>query len=613
MKEKVNKRNSRITRKEYLKRFTMNPLDTSPKKYRFISLDTETHGRNNDFYLCGVLDYDDEYHVFYDKTEVINYLKRIKHNDVLVVATNLGFDYSVLAKDTKLVNKCDFITSNGRFIRVQLSGTYTKVNFIDTLNYGCLSVENMGKVIGNTKLSKPRFLGKKPKNEKEREELVKYNRQDCVVTKKYMELIQEGVNSLGGELKLTISSTSLDLFKRKYLKEDVLREDKNTGLALRDLIFRSYYGGRTEVFSRGWIGVTSDSPDGYFYGDVNSLYPSVMINDLPNPNSVKFFPDGDKSLLRFEGVSYFKLLIPRVKYPLLPYKLNGKLVFPVGEFTGYYTHVEMRRAVELYGEDIIQGMSQSIIYTEKKPYFKDYVLSMYESRKKHKAEGNPLELVEKLMMNSLYGKFAERNNNKTVFFDGESDEEVCRVLSDKNYGNRKYYVNDEGNSYYVEKEVYDGNHSFPIWSSYITSMARIRLHELILRYEPVYVDTDSVISKKRIINSKALGELKLEKTIREGVIIKPKMYFVDGDFKVKGVPTPKSNRLKNRLKHNILGGRMVRYEKFVKPKEAIRRKLVVNSKLLVSKSIDLEDNKRVWKSKFNPLVLEESEALEVFE
>ena len=57
----------------------------------------------------------------------------------------------------------------------------------------------------------------------------------------------------------------------------------------------------------------------------------------------------------------------------------------------------------------------------------------------------------------------------------------------------------------------------------------MKLHDAICKYDPVYVDTDSLIIKKKIVSSDALGDLKLESYVREGIIVKPKFYMLRGD------------------------------------------------------------------------------------
>lgn len=150
----------------------------------------------------------------------------------------------------------------------------------------------------------------------------------------------------------------------------------------------------------------------------------------------------------------------------------------------------------------------------------------------------------------------------------------------------------------------------PIWSCYVTAYARILIHKYIEKLQPVYVDTDSCITKIKIDDSKKLGEMKLEEYINTGMIIKPKMYFNNEKVKIKGVRIPKEERKLLRLKNNIINNKPVKYEKFIRMKEGVKRNIKINRIVVIEKHINLEDDKRNWNGKnFNPNELQESEPL----
>lgn len=591
------------------------PLSENIKKYRFIGFDVETYSKKNLFYLGGIIDYNGEYKDFYDVGELKKYFNRIKHNDVIVVTTNLAFDYMVTFNDKEYVNKTNFIINKGRFICCTLDGSYNKTRFVDTLNYGGLSVEKMGLILGKEKLKKPVCLGKKPRDREELEELKIYNKRDIEITLEFIEMFQRVVNDIGGELKLTISSTAMDIFSRRFLQEDIVREDLRLGFRVKDKIFKAYYGGRTEVFKRGLI-------KDYFYFDINSLYPWVMLREFPDPNTVFYKYDSSVEDLEFEGVSFFELDIPYSEYPVLPFRnKDKKLLFPYGKIDGYYSHVEMRYAVEVYGLGIIRSMKDSVLYKGTKKFFEEYITFMYSERLKAKEDDSPMETVYKLLMNSLYGRFALKSVSKTNFFIADSDETVLSKIKEAGKS-ATLKINRNEMSYYSFEEDYEGRSSFPIWSVYISSYSRIEIHKLISKYKAVYCDTDSLFTKQDIPCSKELGGLKLEEYIDEGLIIKPKIYFTKKYTKVKGVRTPKKEDGEslddyygrvNEFKKKILSGEKVVFEKFVRVKEGIIQDKDINSVVEVEKLISLEDDKRVWKEKFNALELQDSNPIKIEE
>jgi hypothetical protein len=118
----------------------------------------------------------------------------------------------------------------------------------------------------------------------------------------------------------------MSLFKNRYIgNKAYYRHDP------QDLLdeFQSYYGGRTEVFCRGKI-------EDYNYYDFNSLYPSVMMNKFPDPNT---FRRNTRNIIdyikNYDGCSKVDIFAPKnIKYHLLPYRTNNKVVFPHGDMTG---------------------------------------------------------------------------------------------------------------------------------------------------------------------------------------------------------------------------------------------------------------------------------------
>ena len=151
-------------------------------------------------------------------------------------------------------------------------------------------------------------------------------------------------NEFGTNIGLTIASTAQKVWLTHFLKQD-LKVNKY------DKYFRnSYYGGRTEVLQKRGQYVYPA-----YYHDFNSLYPSVMLEGkYPNPETLKFLNiinTDIKFIEEYEGVSDIEIEIPDMKYPPLPYKLQGKLIFPIGTLRGWYNHNEIRLALK-YGAKI---------------------------------------------------------------------------------------------------------------------------------------------------------------------------------------------------------------------------------------------------------------------
>lgn len=555
----------------------LSPLKRGIKKYDFIGFDCETYGNKNKFLFAGV--YDEKYNFFKNENQAISFLEKLRLN-THIVATNLSFDFNSLFHKSENFLNYEIIMKNGNYILCKKDN----ISFIDTLSISPFSVKKLGNLL---KLDKFYYknLGKIPKNKYEWNNIKRYNSRDCLISKQFMEYWQESLNILGGEFKLTIASCAMDLFRRKFLKFPIWHEKED----INEFIFKSYYGGRVEAFKRGKI-------KNYNYYDFNSLYPSVMCNKFPLPSSMeKINPDSILYCInKYEGISEVTIKSPdKMKYPLLPFRTKTKLIFPLGIFKGTYTNIELRKALSL-GYEILK-CHKGVIYRNTFYPFKSYVKTLYSLRIKYKTEKNDImQYACKMLLNSLYGKFGSRHFDKINFYL-------------KNGFKRNYFELSENLGYEITKIKADRNYIIPIFATYVTAYGRIKLYDMLVSLNGIYCDTDSIITKDIIPDSKKLGEMKLEKKIKTGYIIKPKMYLTDTEVKVKGL---RSASIEDFM--SIIEGKKVAKQKFIKIKEALIHNFTVNEIKMITKEMGIEDNKRNWKYKFNSNMLQKSTPLYIF-
>lgn len=591
----------------------LKPLRGSIKKKQFIGFDIETTNDGTEFVSMALWDTrTDSYIFFTDQEEAANEMLRYKYRNCTFIATNLTFDFCGVYWDHPVWNKFKTIMQQGDFLavhytlrereRVSKKGTkYTErevIEFADTINYVAYGVEKLGSIIGFDKITPPDWLGKKrPQNRTEWETLKKYNVRDAEISAKFMVFVQETIIDLGGEMQLTSASTSLNLFRRKYLKRYWVKESSVTKRDVEPLIRDAYYGGRTEAFARGYI------KDANYY-DINSLYPSVMRNEFPLPQSAEYIREPAAYLIKvYHGVSTVKIRAPKnIHIPLLPKRHNDKLMFPRGTFTGSYNHVELRAAMKL-GYKILE-VTKQLIYTEVFSPFKEYVEDLYEKRLEYQQQGSPMQLVVKLMLNSLYGKFAQSTveDVRITRLEGLSNKEIVKSLG-KNYD----ALYDYDTHILTKKEKQSkGVFIFPIMSSYCTSYARLKLYEYLQKYNPLYCDTDSIITFDEIPTSAELGAMKLEMRIDEGVLVRAKFYRANEYIKIKGV-----NRATREDFEKLLQGYKVEQLRVSKPRGSLRLGIPINKFYYVQKEVDVEDDKRHWTISFNPKELQYSIPIEV--
>lgn len=565
---------------------------------KIIGFDIETYNDNKNFY-CATLFGENINKTFIKKEHLINFFKTNYFQNTYVVATNLGFDFFGTFFGKKDMDNFKFIfrgsdllsavvyVKNGKFYRKKPGNTRGQLCFIDTLNFAKLSVEKMGNILNLPKLKKPKALGKWPASEAEKTELISYNIRDAEISYNFMKFLYKSFFKIGASHKITIASTSMSLYRNKYLNNVYFLHP----VKILSDIFKGYYGGRVEAFKRGEI-------RNYNYYDFNSLYPSVMLNEFPNPNTLREANKFNIALIRnYEGMSNVIVSCPDMAYPLLPYRSDNKLLFPVGMFRGWYTHIELRKALKM-GYSIIKHFKT--YYYEKCCYpFRDFVFDMYDKRLLYKEKNSSMEYIIKILMNSLYGKFGQKFTDRDEWKPfPETLEELDKYENFERVGNmiriKHSYTNPKG-------------FCIPIWASYVTAYGRLKLYDELEYKNVIYCDTDSIITKDDIGTNTEIGKLKKEMSIKMGVIVKPKFYgFVDNKnneyVKIKGLGI--------KLTYDeflaFLENPSKTYVKFAKFKESLRRHLQPNQSFDITKNLSLEDDKRIWPYNFSIRTLQNS-------
>jgi hypothetical protein len=321
-------------------------------------------------------------------------------------------------------------------------------------------------------------------------------------------------------------------------------------------IKNAYFGGRTEVLK-------TYGEDLYIY-DVNSLYSSVMLKDIPIGNLIK---SSDTNLDNYFGFCYVTVDVPEYnKNPVLPFRDNlGNIYNPTGNWTGWYSSEILKIARDIdktkitvhYGYKLKKGEN---VFTN----FINHYFDM--KRKAEQLQNDGLRMLAKLMLNSLYGRFGLKYTLSTTKivsssefkelslkhkvldsfrFDEENDLEYIRYSKEpsdiiKNIDVKLY-------NKLISKEGGEGDfitRSLPI-SAMITSYASSFMHPFLNLpdNECYYTDTDSLVLKHPLdpkYVGDGLGQFKLVGKIKRAYFISPKLYCLileNGDtiIKSKGV------------------------------------------------------------------------------
>jgi hypothetical protein len=263
---------------------------------------------------------------------------------------------------------------------------------------------------------------------------------------------------------------------------------------VQQLARAAFYGGRFELLQRGHIG------ECYLY-DLNSAYPHALslLPDLTKCNVVS----GDTIHPKAE-VGFFHIIAdidPSVKVAPFPFRTkDNRIIYPVDEFETYVTLDELN-SVE--GDTRIKyRILESVQFIPARGCghpCKEFIEELYYRRLELKKCNNPLERAIKVVLNSTYGKTAQRTNN---------------VM---------------------------GNLFCPVVASYITGFVRARLYSFMrehnLERNVVAFATDSVVCRRKlpILNSDRLGEMKLDKSGTDGYFLSNGFYRINGVWKLRGV------------------------------------------------------------------------------
>jgi len=130
------------------------------------------------------------------------------------------------------------------------------------------------------------------------------------------------------------------------------------------------------------------------------------------------------------GFFYCKITTPEfLQHPILQRSVMTseglRTVAALGTWEGWTNSAEMDNAIEFgYTFEILHGYQ-----FETGDLFSGYINRMYELRLKY-PKGDPMNLIAKLLMNSLYGKFAMKLDRKEVSIYNVSTESTMNEFKD---------------------------------------------------------------------------------------------------------------------------------------------------------------------------------------
>lgn len=496
---------------------------------------------------------DDHYTRFTTVSELVEFIEWHVRKDraLYVYAHNLKYDLQLSGLLTELLGRA---WSVGLFVVddpptfIRLKRGRSSILFVDTFNYWQFSLAKMGEQLSLAKLTIP--------NEGASiDEWFTYCKRDVEVLSEYLLSFMRflKVNDLAG-LGLTLASQAFRSFRHRFMSTPIVIHTDERVLKLeRD----GYSGGRVEAFVIG-----HRSGERFFKLDVNSMYPFVMRSNEFPVDLVSYSENVPVSKLPSLTDRYYCLAEVELDslVPLYAFKGREKLTFPVGCFRTTLHHSEILYALRRHH---ITQVFRLAIY-DRSPIFTPYVDFFYDLKLRAETENNPvLRHQAKIFLNSLYGKFGQRNFVSEIV-DNPQAPSFGRMTGYSQALGTSVVVNRLGDVMEIRYKRGESAYSFPAIAGGVTALARVYLWELIDRAgrsEVFYVDTDSLIVSalgydrlRSYLDDRELGKLKLESSGDDLIITGAKDYAFSGEVKHKGIPKSAIKLSENSWKYEQFRG-----------------------------------------------------------
>lgn len=386
------------------------------------------------------------------------------------------------------------------------------ISFFDSLKLLNFSVEEVARAFNlSIKKLEIDYKAKREKGHKITDEEKEYLKHDVMIMSLALEKMFEMKIT-----RMTIASNAMNFFKDTISKK---RFEEWFKPPLYDKDLRQAYKGGFTYLNEIYRG--KEVKEGIVL-DVNSLYPSVMYySPMPYGEGIyfdgKYVPDKLYNLYIQNITCQF-----RIKKDMIPtIQIKNNLSFVPTEYLSSsngesinltLTNVDLKLFLEHY--DIYDvSYNWGWKYKSSTKIFRRYIDYWNELKVKATKEGNkPLRTIAKLMLNSLYGKFAASPEGRSKI-----------PYLDNNIVKYKLSELEERTAYYL-----------PI-SIFITSWARdktIRSAQAVY-HRFIYADTDSLhlegtdIPENLLISDTELGKWKIESTFKRGKYLRQKCYIED--------------------------------------------------------------------------------------
>lgn len=416
-----------ITEWEEVQQYRSTNAKRNPYRNRkFLAIDGEGIGKSPHFYvLLGASDGESSADISSESLstyECLEFLIKMecKYPDHIKVGFSINYDIAMITKDFTdkqlarmmkgdTVLHCGFRVRclKGKWLDIFKGGVSTRIFDVFSF-FGCSFIKASEDYIG----THPLYLeiAESVEEGKDKRGSFTYDQLETLI-RPYMHKELELLVLLMTKLREYLASINLHVSSwhgpgavaSKLLSQHKIKKyrPEEDHVYVRTASQYAYAGGRFEGFKMG-----------LFYGDVysydlRSAYPYAL-TQVPALDGEFYSSDDitdvpDFSLCR---VSYYNLTTDRTAINPLALRSNSGSIFYPGAVDTWIWGCEYKAAKKWFGDKI--ECSEVIRFSDSgiRPF--DFVHDLYEQRMTFKHAHNPVQLVCKLGMNSLYGKLAQR-------------------------------------------------------------------------------------------------------------------------------------------------------------------------------------------------------------
>lgn len=279
-------------------------------------------------------------------------------------------------------------------IGARIPRTDGRIVFVDTMNYFRCPLEEIGQQMGLEKLPLPAWSAG------DDEWCDRCERDVDITFQCFIELMEWVKSNNMGMFRYTVSAQAMAAYRHRFCSTPIYFHDN---LDVKKHERNAFIGGRVECFRIGRI------DEDVYALDVNSLYPFIMRhNPCPYKMNWSECPDDFRPIPN--GIDLNKCVAEcqiDTTHGFYPYKGPNGIIYPIGQFTTYLCGPEANLA-ESMGH--IKGIRFLANY-DTEFLFSEWVDTLWGMRQGYKEAGNALyEMFVKNLLNSLFGKFAQRGS-----------------------------------------------------------------------------------------------------------------------------------------------------------------------------------------------------------